>query len=318
MADVLIQPSLAHDPSLVALARLPERITGLDVRPLLVYDVDRVDAAALPYLAEQFGIVGPMWQYLQGEAAQRAAIRGAVAWHRAKGTPWAVTDALSWIGVSAVPDDTRGTPRRWASYELVLRQVPDTTQAESIVALARFAAPARAHLVRLYNPQHDLRPLVLDRGPALDAGMLDNYSGVMGADGVVRSFGERRGGTAPAAAALAPRGARTDVRASVSRYDDMPVLDAWRLDARVLSGVSGGTMDLSIGTCGLPLLEGGTLIHRRVAATHVPWDAPVPAGGRTDFAADLALVPVHPPRRWTGPWGGPWRPHFPLISTEET
>ncbi|MDA8449848.1 phage tail protein [Acidovorax sp. GBBC 3332] len=318
MAEALIQPSLAQDANLVALARLPERITRLDVRPLLVYDLARVDSAALPYLAEQFGIVGPMWQYLQGEAAQRAAILGAVAWHRAKGTPWSITEALSWIGVVGAPDDTRGTALRWATYELVLQQVPADDQAAAIVGLARFAAPARAHLVRLYNASHDIRPIVLDRGPPLDWGMLDNWSGQMGPGGVIQSFGERRGGTVPVAPVGAPIGGRTDVRASVSRYDDMPVLDAWRLDSRVLSGVSGGLMELSIGTCDVSPVGGGTLLQQDDAASSVPWDAPAPEGGRTDTAAGAAPVPVHPPRRWVGPWDGPWRPHFTSLSTEET
>ena len=317
MAELLIQPSLAHDPNLVALARLPERITDLDVQPILLYDVAHVAASALPYLAEQFNIVGPVWQYLEGEAAQRVAIQGAITWHRAKGTPWSITEALSWIGVAAVPDDLRSLPTQWAAYELVLEHPPEAGQVPAIVALARFAAPARAHLMRMYNVLNDVRPIVLDRGPALDIGMLDGYSGVLGDSGVVESFGQRRGGIAPALNVGTPRGATTQVSVSVSRNDDMPVLDVWRLDSRVLSGVSGGVMELASYVSNAPQLGGGTLLTSRIPTSVSAWVAPPPMAWRTDEAAGTAPVPVHPPRHWGGPWGGPWREHFQLISYEE-
>ena len=54
MADMLIQPSLAQDPNVVALAALAERITYLDVSPVVAHDIDRVPASALPHLADQF------------------------------------------------------------------------------------------------------------------------------------------------------------------------------------------------------------------------------------------------------------------------
>ena len=37
MADSLIQPSLAQDPNLVTLAQLAERITYLDVTPVITH-----------------------------------------------------------------------------------------------------------------------------------------------------------------------------------------------------------------------------------------------------------------------------------------
>lgn len=320
MAELLIQPSLAGDPNAVALARLPERITDLDVSPLVIYDLDRVAAAALPYLAEQFNLVGPLWEHLQGEAAQREAIRRAIAWHRAKGTPWAITEALSWIGVTATPDDLRSLPTKWAAYELKMPAAPAPELVPLIIALAKFAAPARAHLVRLYNVEHDLRPLILDRGPALDAGMLDGYSGMPtdpSQGGVVLSFAERRGSTLQAAPIGTPTRAATEIRISVSRYDDMPVLDAWRLDSRVLSGISGGFMELSTHVSDAPQPGGGTLITAEIPTLSSAWEAPPPVGWRTEEAVGIAPVPVHPPRHWGGPWGGPWRDHFQLISYEE-
>ena len=152
--------------------------------------------------------------------------------------------------------------------------------------------------------------------------MLDGYSGVPGGSDLVVSFGERNGQTLPLPGAGGGTGAQTHVRVSVSRYDDMPVLDAWRLDSHILAGVSGGVMELFSGTCNAPQPGGGTLLHRSIHAIAVPWLAPEPVGTRTDATAARLPVPVHPAPRWGGYWGqahgGPWEPVFWLISSEET
>ena len=318
MAELLIQPSLASDPNAVALARLPERITDLDVNPLIIYDLDKVAASALPYLAEQFNLAGPLWEHLQGEAAQRQAIRRAIAWHRDKGTPWAITEALSWIGVNATPDDLRSMSTQWAAYELRLDSPPQPSQLPLILSLAQFAAPARAHLVRFYSVENDVRPIVLDRAPPLDTGMLDGDSGVMGPDGVKLSFGERSGATLPAAPADALPAISTQQRVGLIRYDDMPVLDAWRLDSHVLMGGSGGVMELFLGTTTAHTPGGGAMAMTEARTSVAPWvsPAPVAAGGAAHIST--APEPISPPRRWGGPWGGPWRQAFLLIQSEET
>ena len=316
MAELLIQPSLAGDPNAVALARLPERITDLDVSPLVIYDLDQVAASALPYLAEQFNLAGPLWEHLQGEAAQREAIRRAISWHRAKGTPWAITEALGWIGVAAVPDDLRSMSAQWATYELVLEDPPQPSQLPLILSLARFAAPARSHLVRLYTVENDVRPIVLDRGPALDTGMLDGFSGVRDEAGVVQSYGERRGKTLQAPPIGQPSGATTAVQVSVSRYDDVPVLDTWRLDSRVLAAVSGGVMELRISTSNVPPVGDGARVRSQSTVNACAWEAPAPVAFGSATSVALTVEPIHPPRHWSGPWGGQWRGQFQLISKE--
>lgn len=317
MAELLIQPSLAGDPNAVALARLPERITDLDISPLVIYDLDRVAAAALPYLAEQFNLAGPLWEHLQGEADQREAIRRAISWHRAKGTPWAITEALGWIGVAAVPDDLRSMSAQWATYELFLEDPPQPSQLPLILSLARFAAPARAHLVRLYTVENDVRPIVLDRGPALDTGMLDGFSGVRDEAGVVQSYGERRGKTLQAQPTGQPSGARTQARVSIARYDDMPVLDAWRLDSRVLAALSGGVMELTMYGTSAPPVGGGARARSQSLASTCAWGAPAPTGYATHTTGRTSGPPIHPPRHWGGPWGGTWRGHFQHTDHQE-
>ncbi len=87
MADVLIQPSLAQDSNLVALAMLPERISELDVQPVISHDVDRVPALALPHLADQFHIRHTVaWRRASTDAERRGLVKGALARHWIKGT----------------------------------------------------------------------------------------------------------------------------------------------------------------------------------------------------------------------------------------
>lgn len=86
MAD-LIQPSLAQDPNVVALAKLAERITYLDVTPIVTHDVDRVPASVLVHLADQFHMRHTVaWRRASSDAVRRGLIKDAVRRHRIKGT----------------------------------------------------------------------------------------------------------------------------------------------------------------------------------------------------------------------------------------
>jgi len=87
MAEALIQPSLAQDANLVALARLPERITYLDVSPVVTHDIDRVPASALPHLADQFHMRHTVaWRRATTDAERRALVKAGIVRHRIKGT----------------------------------------------------------------------------------------------------------------------------------------------------------------------------------------------------------------------------------------
>ena len=154
--------------------------------------------------------------------------------------------------------------------------------------------------------------------PRLDTAMLDGDSGVMGPDGVKLSFGEHSGATLPAAPADALPAVSTHQRVGLIRYDDMPVLDAWRLDSHVLMGVSGGVMELFRSTTTAHTPGGGALATAEARASVAPWVAAESVA--TGAAAHLSTAPepISPPRRWGGPWGGPWRQAFLLIQSEET
>lgn len=234
-------------------------------------------------------------------------------WLFTRGTAASVVRALGWVGFAGSKVDEDG------AYLHINLGRPATAEDMARVAdVVRASLPAHVHFYRVFNPLNDVRRIVLDRAPPLDTAMLDGDSGVMGPDGVKLSFGERSGATLPAAPADALPAISTHQRVGLIRYDDMPVLDAWRLDSHVLMGVSGGVMELFRSTTMAHTPGGGALATAEARASVAPWVAtkPVAAGGAAHVST--APEPISPPRRWGGPWGGPWRQAFLLIQSEET
>ena len=234
-------------------------------------------------------------------------------WLFTRGTAASVVRALGWVGFAGAEVDEDG-----AYLHINLGRPATAEEMARVAHVVRASLPAHVHFYRVFNPLNDVRRIVLDRAPALDTGMLDGDSGVMGPDGVKLSFGERSGATLPAAPADALPAISTHQRVGLIRYDDMPVLDAWRLDSHVLMGVSGGVMELFRSTTTAHTPGGGALATAE-ARTHVaPWVTPAPVAAGAAAHLSTAPEPISPPRRWGGPWGGPWRQAFLLIQTEET
>ena len=234
-------------------------------------------------------------------------------WLFTRGTAASVVRALGWVGFAGSKVDEDG-----AYLHINLGRPATAEEMARVAHVVRASLPAHVHFYRVFNPLNDVRRIVLDRAPPLDTGMLDGDSGVMGPDGVKLSFGERSGATLPAAPADALPAISTHQRVGLIRYDDMPVLDAWRLDSHVLMGVSGGVMELFRSTTTAHTPGGGALATAE-ARTHVaPWVTPAPVAAGAAAHLSTAPEPISPPRRWGGPWGGPWRQAFLLIQTEET
>lgn len=264
-------------------------------------------ATFAPWLAAEYELA-EFAPYFEGTAEL---IANGLRWLFERGTAASVLRALSWVGFPDARVEEDGP-----YLHIHTGRIPTDAEIAHLAHVVRASIPAH---VSLYRAVHglDLRPLVLDRGRALDAGMLDGYSGVMGDSGVVLSFGQRRGSLLPSSPVGTPQGSTEQTRVSVSRYDDMPLLDAWRLDSRVLAGVSGGVMEISIHASEAPQPGGGTSGEEATRAGLSAWTAPDPIGARIEARTHYAPIPVHPPRRWGGPWGGPWRPNFYFISREE-
>lgn len=103
MANILAT-GIAHAPQLAAFDEMvKQRLEGIDLTPLLMYIIDTTDVDALPFLAEQFHVMGiEGWTLAVTEQDKRTLIKKAIELHRFKGTPWAVKNALSAVGFGDV------------------------------------------------------------------------------------------------------------------------------------------------------------------------------------------------------------------------
>ena len=173
----------------------------------------------LPWLIWEYGL-GELLPYLPDP---RRAIAEGIRWQRLRGTPAALTTALSWIGATAtVEQETPGI--HFAEFQFDPgRVLDDDALIASLIAIARLSAPARSRLSRIYHGW-DLRRVVLDES-RLGEALLSDHSGVFWRDGQTKlSFG--RGFAQDALASgqqIAPN--REAVRFAVARLIDRYLLD---------------------------------------------------------------------------------------------
>ena len=148
----LIPPSIRDERALGFAAALA-RLSDLDLSPILVYMVDQVPSDVLPFLAEQFSVMGyDGWLMCSTDDERRALIKRAIELHRYKGTRWAVREIIKIIGYTDVTfteqppkryhDGTlsrdrtewRGTPgEQWALIR-VLVDLPDSKAISAVQA----------------------------------------------------------------------------------------------------------------------------------------------------------------------------------------
>lgn len=100
MANLL--PDSLQQPHILAFDTVAEaRMAGLPLENILVYIVDTAPESVLPYLAEQFDILGVKgYKYATTVAQKRAVIKNAIELHRFKGTPYAIGRALQNVGLT--------------------------------------------------------------------------------------------------------------------------------------------------------------------------------------------------------------------------
>jgi len=247
-------------------------------------------------------------------------LAAALPWLRLRGTAAAVRMALDWVG----------WPQVWIDQDEAWLHI-DPGRIVSNDDLLPMAHVVRASLpahVRFYRVYHgwDARPVRLDGHDWLDAGLLDDDSGVFvdvtpyGAP-VKVSQGVTRVGTAAAPPLLAlALAAHTRIFTSVATYTDRLILDTWVLDSELIMDSSGGN----------------TLLHSALAPAHMrrlpfwlppakvltrlcAWSAP--AALQSNMLARLGMAERinDDTRTWTGGWdSAPWRPFFLSRKTELT
>jgi len=119
MADIVMADSISYLPEFAAWYRvIKDTLSEIDLSKLLIYIVDTCDASLLPYMAEQFDVLGYRgFKLAQTEADQREIIKRAIELHRYKGTEWAVKEALKSIGFADIELVKTGFDH-WAKFGL--------------------------------------------------------------------------------------------------------------------------------------------------------------------------------------------------------
>lgn len=119
--DSILPDSLKIFDHMVAFDLASKDVLGkIAVEKVLVYNIDQVDARALPILAQQFDVLGYKgWRLANTEADRRALIKKAIELHRYKGTVWAVKEALKSIGFTdiAIVEHVNG---HWARFSIYI------------------------------------------------------------------------------------------------------------------------------------------------------------------------------------------------------
>ncbi|MDR1709999.1 MAG: phage tail protein [Candidatus Accumulibacter sp.] len=184
MADRLAPPPLARDERFRALGDLAGRLSEIDLSPLLVYLVDTVAESALPYLAEQFHVLGAEgWRLATTEAQRRALLARAIALHRTKGTPWSIREALKALGFNDVEIEEHMPSNRydgaisysgaqvhdaygWAQFRVITDAGDDqpitAEQTALIIDAINEWKPARCHLVDVRHRASEAETIDVD------------------------------------------------------------------------------------------------------------------------------------------------------------
>lgn len=209
-ANLPLPPVLSTDARFKLLAQIALEAFQIDLSPLLVNLVDTVDASVLPYLAEQWSLMGDGWELAQNESARRKMLRTATQIHQRKGTPWAIRQMFALLGFGNIEiEEGRGGYRRdgtisrnsgwavrgdasvrWAEYRIKVHKML-TLQQEDLLKrlLNNVIAPARCCLVSI-----DYVPAMLVRdGTAKRDGTYRRNATLQ--DSLIRNGFARRDGT---------------------------------------------------------------------------------------------------------------------------
>ncbi|PZP30442.1 MAG: phage tail protein [Roseateles depolymerans] len=265
-------------------------------------------AAFAPWLAAEYGLAqfSDLFDTLDELLAQ------GLPWLFERGTAASVRRVLAWLGFDAsvrIEEDD-------AYLHIDLGRVATANEIERIAQVVRASLPAHMRLYRVFF-DFDLRPVRLDRGPALDAGQLDDDSGVWLGD-TKASFAELRAGQADQPMLEAIDRAIVARRTTLLPYDDRPLLDAWRLDSHVLVDTYGGLAELFAGQCNAPQPGDPLRANGEGRGGIAAWLGAEALLSTTVMRSGRAPTAVLPPRSWTGPWTGPWRPFIDSNRSEET
>lgn len=151
--NTTLADSIAHIPHFAAFDMLvKQRFSELELDKVLIYLIDNVDPDAIPYLAEQFDVLGYKGMKLaRTEAEQREIIKKSIELHRFKGTLWAVEEALKAIGYGDVTI-TEHVEGHWAKFRVFVdigTHPVNVLEIEEVVKMIHHYKNTRSHLTDL-------------------------------------------------------------------------------------------------------------------------------------------------------------------------
>ena len=178
----------------------------------------------LPWLIWEYGLE----QLLPYLSDPRLAIQEGVRWQRIRGTPASLSMALGWLGLADIAIEPEVPGKHFYEYQVDTGQTVPSSRLENVLAVAKFSAPLRSRLSRLYH-HYDVRRVILDSS---DYGaLLSDYSGIR-KDGLVLSFGrEHHCGTSLGEVAVS-------LGITASHNTRVPYIHWPTLDNEPLGGVS--------------------------------------------------------------------------------
>lgn len=272
----------------------------------------RANAQYQPWLAAQ-------WQIAQFERyfpSADALLTNAMPWLFERGSAASVRRALTWLGYGPVTIEEDG-----AYLHIDPGSLLSDGEFAAIAHVVRASLPVHMRFYRIHHG-HDLRPLRLDHGPALDAALLDDDSGgwiaIDGDDPLKVSQGSTQL-TTHSGHTLAPQqSSQTQHRVSVLTYHDRLILDAWVLDSELLVDASLGLTERRTTTTTAPV-PGQPIVSPAIALSAAcTWLADPAQAVATQTTGDASNVAIDMYRTWTGTWDAqPWRPFFETKTTEE-
>ena len=151
--NVILADSIAYVKHLAAFDLLvKKRFSELELDRLLVYIIDTVDSAAIPYLAKQFDVLGYKgFRLASNEVEQREIIKRSIELHRFKGTLWAVREALTSIGFGDAIIEEH-VEDHWAKFRVTIDlggRALNVLEIEDLVKMIEEYKNERSHLADL-------------------------------------------------------------------------------------------------------------------------------------------------------------------------
>ena len=123
--NVIISDAIRYQPHLYAFdIWMQQWFRRVDLGQLLIYFIDKVNAQALGYLAQEMDMLGNKgWNFCADELAQRALLKMAVQFHRYAGTVWVIEQCLLLAGITSgvVAEGTGivGDGNDWLRFEII-------------------------------------------------------------------------------------------------------------------------------------------------------------------------------------------------------